>query len=133
PLDYGLVSAPNAGFHPVAPNGSDAIVAETPSHVSMGEVVTVRLMLHGTGAVQALSAKLAWDPAVVEPVSYAAGTLAGQLDAVVLSAGPGSVDIARLGRESGGLVGDGELATVNFRVVGAGDPAIRMATLIARD
>jgi len=52
---------------------------------------------------------------------------------VVLSPGPGGVDAAVLGARTGGLAGDGTLATVTFRAVGDGDPHFRAQSLDGRD
>ena len=50
----------------------------------------------------------------------------------MLSSGAGVVDAALLGT-GGGIVGRGELARVTFRVRAAGDPAVRLAGVTARD
>jgi hypothetical protein len=77
---------------------------------------------------------LAWNPAVVEPVSVEPGELlygqAGQ--AVAFSPAPGHVDLAVLGTGIG-FLGSGEAARVTFRVIGAGDPAIALTGVDARD
>jgi hypothetical protein len=50
---------------------------------------------------------------------------------VAFSAAPGTVDAAVFG--TAGLTGEGELATVTFRVVAAGDPKIGIASLDGRN
>jgi hypothetical protein len=68
---------------------------------------------------------------VVEPIGHAAGDwLAGQ-DGHAFSAAPGTVDVAVMRGQ--GLAGEGVLATITFRVLGAGDPRIRIESLDGRD
>jgi hypothetical protein len=131
-LDYGEVSAPKKLGEPVAgtASGTNRLSLVCPSSVSVGDVVTARLEMHATGSVSAISTQLAWDPSVVEPTSSAAGDwLLGQ-HGVALSAKPGSVDAAALGRT---LSGDGLLATVSFRVLASGDPHLQLLQADARD
>jgi len=52
---------------------------------------------------------------------------------VVLVPSAGTVDAALFGSASPGLTGDGELAIVTFRALRDGDPALRLASTIARD
>jgi hypothetical protein len=93
--------------------------------------VTARLSLAGTGAVRALSTRLSWDPAVVEPVRQLAGGWLAQLGGVAFTAELGTVDAAVFSPE--GMLGSGELATVEFHVLAAGDPMIRIESTDARD
>jgi hypothetical protein len=110
---------------------SDEIVLERPERVALGANVTATLTLRGTGLLRALSTKLAWDPAVVEPVGHTAGEWLTAQSGVAFSAKPGMVDAAVLG--ASGMTGEGVLATVAFKVLSAGDPKIRFAALDARD
>jgi len=131
-LDYGSVSAPQKLGEPVAGalGGTNQLSLVCPSSVSVGDVVTARLELHATGSLSAISTELSWDPSVVVPTTSAAGDwLLGQRG-VALSAKPGSVDAAALGRT---LSGDGLLATVSFRVLSAGDPHIQLLQADGRD
>ena len=134
-LNYGLVSAPQARVRPAAKvaggAGTDEVILETADLVSAGELVPVRLLIKGSGAVQAVSTKLLWDPAVVEPVSFTAGALVTGQGGVVLSAKPGSVDAARLG-VGRGIEGEGEIATVTFRARTAGSSGIHLGVVDAR-
>jgi hypothetical protein len=50
---------------------------------------------------------------------------------VAFSAAPGTVDAAVFGAE--GMSGEGVLAVVHFRVIAAGDPGIRIASVDGRD
>ena len=52
---------------------------------------------------------------------------------MVLSPKPGTVDAALLGMRAQGVTGEGEVARVTFRVLSVGNPAIRLAQVIARD
>ncbi len=129
-LNYGLVSRPvvrpaEGGF------ARDEVAMDAPASVAMGEAVSARITMQGTGSLRALSAKLEWDPAVVTPVRQAAGDWLARLGGVAFSPEAGTVDAAVFSSE--GLIGEGTLATVEFRVLAAGDPKIRIASLDARD
>ncbi len=132
-INYGGVSAPQlrAGPAAVAVASSDGIVLERPEAVALGDLVTATLTLRGSGTLRALSTKLAWDPAVVEPVGHAAGEWLTAHDGVAFSARLGTVDAAVLG--AAGMSGEGVLATVSFKVLAAGDPKIRIEVLDGRD
>ena len=109
------------------------LTVEAPQAVQAGEMVTASLRLEGAGDIQGLTAKLAWDHGVVEPVSVAAGEMIANLNGVVMSSVPGTVDAALLGVREQGLSGDGVLATVTFRALAAGNPGIGLARAEARD
>jgi len=132
-LNFANMSAPQTSARPVASavTGSDAIVLERPEKVALGEPVTATLTLQGSGVLRALSTKLAWDAAVVEPVGHAAGEWLKGQGGVAFSAKPGMVDAAVL--RAAGLSGEGLLATVTFKVLSAGDPKIRIEALDGRD
>jgi len=132
-LNYGLVSAPQTSARPVAAavTGSDEVVLERPEKVSAGTPVTVRLTVRGSGTLRALSTRLRWDPAVVEPLRQTAGDWLLAQDGVAFPAGPGKVDAAVLGAK--GMTGEGVLATLEFRVLAAGDPKIGIEAVDARD
>jgi hypothetical protein len=133
-LNFSAVSAPAMGNEP-APAGAVAsassIELEAPGAAAPGATVTVRLVMSGAGDLVALSTKLAWDPGVVQPVGLSAGDWLASQDGVALSATPGTVDAAVM--QSGGMSGQGELASVTFRVLAAGDPQIRIASADGRD
>ena len=133
-LNYGSVSAPAvAGGSPgrASASAQDALSLAAPSSVSREATITAGLSLRGSGSLRAISTRLAWDPAVVRPVSSAAAPWLRSLGGVALSPRPGQVDAAALGGRS--LEGEGELATVTFEVVAAGDPRIRIASVDGRD
>src|SRR5262249_57228084 len=110
---------------------ADELVVASPDHVSLGEKVSASLTMRGTGAVQGLAIHLSWNPAVVVPTGFATGQFMRDLDGAVLSAKPGSVDCAVLGLGRG-VAGEGELASVQFKVLAAGDPKIQIETVDAR-
>lgn len=83
--------------------------------------------------MQGLSAELAWDATVVEPVAMTSGGVVEMQGGIVLSPKLGTVDATLLGSRQMGLTGDGTIATVTFRVLRVGDPSIRLERLIARD
>lgn len=132
-LNYGGVSMPQARVRPVASASqlADRVMLGVPDQVSVGDVVSARLLMSGSGAVRALSTRLSWDPTVVEPQGMAAGDWLLGLGGVALSGKPGMVDAAAL--SPAGLVGEGALATVTFRAIAAGDPGIRIESADARD
>jgi hypothetical protein len=116
-----------------APALTDALTLEAPTHVAAGARVTVHLQLSGTGRVQALSAALDWNPAVVRLISHETGELVTRLDGVLLSARPGLLDGAVFASSGTGFVGEGEFATLDFEVVAPGEPGFRIASVDARD
>ena len=70
---------------------------------------------------------------MVRPIACAAGPLLEEAGGIVLSPRPGTVDVAFLGVRPSGNGGDGVVATVTFEVIAGGDPAIRIASIVARD
>jgi len=83
--------------------------------------------------VHALSVALSWDPNVVEPAGYSGGPMLEEQNGILLSAKPGVLDAALLGRNRTGLTGGGTLATMRFRVLAEGDPKFEIAAVTARD
>jgi hypothetical protein len=131
-MNYLVPSMPQTAVRPTqVAVESDELLLDVPNAYTQGHI-TARLQLRGTGAVQALSARLTWDPAVVAIESSAPGTLADDLGAVMLSATPGTIDVARLGVRDHGLVGEGDVAAVTFRRLAAGDPKIQLVAVDAR-
>jgi len=132
-INYGRsLQSPQLIHRPAAdPSAAPEIVLERPESVSPGADVTTRLLLHGRGALRAISTRLAWDPAVVQPTDQAAGSWLAAQGGVAFSPKPGTVDAAAL--SAAGMSGEGELATVTFKVLAAGDPKIHIEGLDARD
>ena len=130
-INFSLVSMPAQRPDAAAVNTLRVAATTVPA---VGQTFDVALEMEGAGDVQGLSAQLAWDPAVVEPVAVREGGLLSQQgrEGVVLSASPGGVDAALLG-VGGGIAGSGTLATVTFRVRAEGEPAIRIGSVDARD
>jgi len=130
-INYGQVSKTNAK---PAPASMDELRIEAPSRVVEGETtVAVDLVARGTGRIQGLSTRLSWDGSVVEPIAVYPGEFLLAQGGVAFSPEPGVVDAAALGAGSGGISGEGVLATVSFRVIGPGAAQIRVAALDARD
>ena len=134
-INYGVESAmiaPLAARSGTAVTDTpDELVLEAPERVGAGMTVTVGLNLRASGALRALSTKLSWDPAVVEPVEHVAGDWLTQQNGFVFIPAPGTVDAAVF--QTGGMTGAGRLATVTFRVLAAGDPKFAVASADARD
>ncbi len=127
-----LAVAPASGglTHEVASTNMVAVGAA--EAVLAGEIVDVPVELTGAGDLQAVSVALRWDPKVVEPVGVTAGEMISAPRGVVLSPSAGTVDAALLGAGSR-IAGHGLLATVRFRAIAAGTPAIGVERVIGRD
>ena len=104
-----------------------------PEATQPGMEMPVKVNFTGTGRIQAMSVQLTWDASVVEPVGYTAGDRVLSQDGIVLSPTPGTVDGASFAGAGKGLVGEGEFATIRFRVKKGGDPRIDFARIQARD
>jgi hypothetical protein len=132
-LNYNMVNAP-LSTSAARDAGRNSIGLELPALPAPGGTFDAVLHFIGMGDIHGLSVALAWNEAVVEPAGFVAGPLPGRqsLEPVMLAAGPAALDLALLGAGDG-LSGAGELARIRFRVVGAGDPGIRIDQLKARD
>ncbi len=136
--NYGAVSSPasviaDATAAARSAKGSERLALRAPSLVESGETFEAVLDMSGAGRVQGLSAELAWDPSVVEPIGMASTGWVESQNGVVLSSHPGTVDAALLGARATGLRGTGTIAKVTFRARRVGDPALRLARVLARD
>jgi hypothetical protein len=125
-INYGMVSKPLPAQTGVERNA--VALAVTPS----GDGIEAVMTLSSTGAVQGVSIPLLWNAEAVEPIATRSGELTSRQmgRALVLSPEPGTVDAAVFGST---FSGEGELAVITFRVIGAGDPGIRFGEVIARD
>ncbi len=133
-INFGTGPQPQLAAKPAAGGAArDALIIEAPKQVSPGETFAVRLRVTGAGRVQALSAALDWAQGIAEPVGVHAGAWLDQLGGVAFSPKPGAVDVALLGARESGFAGDGVVATVEFRALAAGDPAIALGSARARD
>jgi len=132
-INFSQVSAPANRVRPTAA-AANALSLNVPALPEPGATFDVELMLEGEGDLQGVSTQLAWDAAVVEPVSVSSGELLGAQgrQGLVLSAQPGNVDAVLLGAGPG-IAGKGTLARATFRVRASGDPAIRVANVFGRD
>jgi hypothetical protein len=127
-LDFNNASAPPA-TPAIASSGTTRLSIElTPS--PSGDVIA-GLWWDDSRGLKGASVRLEWDPAVVEPVSFAPGDMADGSRGVAMSPEPGVVDAAALGAAD--LRGHGLLANVTFHRLAAGDPGVRVASLEARD
>ena len=114
--------------------GANELTLELPTLPAVGENFTVRVQATASGLIQALKLELGYDAAVVEMEGVEAGELLGRqgAQALVLTPGPGRVDVALLGAGAG-LHGSGELVQVRFRVKAAGAAALTLKSAEGRD
>jgi hypothetical protein len=114
-------------------SGPESFSLAAPSLVDPADDVVATLHVSAQGRMQGFSARLAWDKNVVEPLlTTGKGFIEGQ-GGLVLSAHPGTIDAAVLGRNPGGIVGEGDVAQVRFRVLRKGLSGIRLDAVDARD
>lgn len=134
-VNYGQVSAPppHGGLAASAAAG-DRLALSIPRLPEAGATFTVPVTFEGSGRVQGLSVRLAYDRSVVEFLGFENGALlaAQARPAIALSPGDGGIDVAALGAGAT-LAGTGELARARFRVKTAGDPAFGIERVVARD
>jgi hypothetical protein len=137
-LQYGVGTAAPA-VRAVPARAADGAVTrleaiEVPALPGVGETFDVRVNASGGGTVQALRLALDYDRAVMRLEEVSAGELLGRQDArsVVLTPGPGRVDVALLG-QGATLRGSGELARLRFRVKAVGDARLALSGAEARD
>ncbi len=136
--NYGAVSSPAsviAGAQAAAraARGRESLALDAPSAVAEGERFDVTVSAEAFGRMQGLSAALAWDAGVAEPIAMTSSGWLERERGVLWSAAAGQFDAALLGARTRGLVGRGPLATFTFRALRAGDPAIHFARALARD
>lgn len=130
PAGPARVARPAAGTSAAA---LEAFSLSAPAAAQAGQDVTATLRLDGAGHVQGFSARLAWNPAVLQPVAVAASPWLESQVGAVLSPGPGRVDGALLGARQPGILGAVDLATVTFHATAAGPTGLALASVIARD
>jgi hypothetical protein len=113
---------------------TNAVELQTPTLPKVGETFAVTLRATGKGDLQAVRLELEYDHSVVEMVRAEGGELLDRQSAqvLVLSPKPGRIDMALLGKGAT-LSGEGALATATFKVLAAGDPKLRIASLEGRD
>jgi hypothetical protein len=111
----------------------DALWVVAPEAVKAGQLFDAIVRYRGAGSVHAVSAKLAWDPALVEVTGQEGGELLIGAGGLALSPAAGTVDAAVLGSSAGGITGEGDLALVHFRARADGAPRVRVAEANARD
>ncbi len=131
-INYGQVSK---AFDRPQPAVANALALELTVPEGQDGMLEAALTMSGDGQVQGLSVPLVWNSAAVEPVGMNPGDLLssqGGLNLVVTPQ-PGTVDAALFGIRDAGISGEGLLATVRFRRIGAGDPGIQLGNVTARD
>jgi hypothetical protein len=131
-INYGDVSK----IEPhTAPADANAIALVGTTVGAVGSTFDVAVVLSANGKLQGLSVPLAWDAAVIEPVGMSPGDLLAAYggQALVLSPEPGTVDAALMGVRDKAIAGQGVLATVTFRVKAAGNAAVTLGNVSARD
>jgi hypothetical protein len=129
-INYDIVSFAKGGST-IPPAGANELILLAPERVEADGTATVRLMARGTGELIALSTRIDWDPAIVEPAEQVAGEWLAQQGGVAFSARPGVVDAAVMNGH--GIVGEGSLATLTFRVLAPGEPNFRIASVDGRN
>jgi hypothetical protein len=129
-INYGQVSK---AVVVAAPAATDELQVLVPEDLGPGAEIVARLWARGTGRIQGLSIRLAWNDQVLQPAGIEPGELLRQLDGVAFTPEAGVVDAALLGLRDRAIAGEGELVRVRFRVIGSGDPAIRIESVEARD
>jgi len=112
--------------------GQDVVSVGATDAVTAGQVIDVPVQLSGAGDLQGLSVSLRYDASVVAPEGVTGGDWFADQQGIVLSPGGATIDAALLGAGSG-VTGEGLLATVRFRALAAGDPAIGVSSTIGRD
>jgi hypothetical protein len=122
--NYGLVSKSELRPVPAAENS----VRLEPVDAAGGEV-RADVHMRADGTLRAVAVQLAWDESVVRPIGSVPGAFLQAQDGVTLEPAPGGVDYAVLGARDLGLAGEGVMASVRFRRVGAGDPHLRIETV----
>jgi hypothetical protein len=133
--NFGNVSAPqDVVTGPVAKGGKgESFEVESPPLVSAGDEFDVTLGLTASGAMQGFSARLGWDTGVAQALGVASAGFLESQGGIALSPGRGAVDGALLGVGASGIRGQGTVARFRFLALRDGDPALRVASVIARD
>jgi len=138
-LNYGLdaVSAPDilAFVNVPPPASSNTMALHLPDLPEIGQTFQADLVMSGDGQIQGLNIPLAWDAEIVEPVAVQGGPLLTEQggSSLVLSSAPGVVDVCLAGIRESGISGVGRVASVTFKLLGAGDPAIQLTDIDARN
>jgi hypothetical protein len=132
-MNFAVVSAPQLRAHPAA-MAVNATRVSAPALPPVGSTFDLPLLFDGAGDALGVSMKLDYNHDVLEQVAVANGALLDQQDraGVAFSSEPGDVDVALLGSGTG-ISGSGEVARVTFRVKAAGDPALAIKSVVARD
>jgi len=119
----------------LTPAAESAVIAKVGEVDPATSTFRVEIQMSGDGRVQGLSVPLTWNNDAVQPVDYSSGNLIADQGGLgmLLCPAPGTVDAAIFGVRDRGICGVGTLATVTFKVVGAGEPGIALGQITARD
>ena len=119
------------GIKPLAADRNE-IALQVGDLPAAGGVFDAMVTLASDGSIQGVSVPLTWNAAVVEPVEMIAGDYLDRQSGPAMAFAPkaGTVDAAVFGST---FAGEGELAKVTFRVIGAGEPGIALGAVVARD
>ena len=136
--NYGSVSSPQLAAHAAreaarAAGGPERVSVTAPSLADEGATFTATIELEAAGRLQGLSVELTWDAAIAVPLNLSSGGMLEAQGGLVLSPRRGVADAALLGLRDRGISGSGVLATVRFRALRSGDPAVRLGRVIGRD
>ncbi|MFM8558755.1 MAG: hypothetical protein ACKOC6_03990, partial [bacterium] len=136
-LGFESVSSPAMRARPAASperaEATESFEVFAPSRVAAGDEVVAELRLDARGGLQGFAVQLAWDEGVLEPLGSESGGLAESQGGVAYLPRPGAADAALLGVSDVGFTGTGVVARYRFRARRAGDPAVRIARIEARD
>ncbi len=118
-----------------APAPYNLLALHLPDIPVIGQTFEANLVLAGDGQIQGLKIPLTWDANVVEPIAIQGGQLLTEQggSSLVLSATPGVVDVCLAGVRESGISGTGQIASVTFRVLAAGNTLLQIADVDARD
>lgn len=134
-INYGQVSAPGGSLRVRSTTtAGNTLSLETETARGPLEALVAVLRLSAHDRIQALSARVRFDPDVVRPTATEPGDLVTSLPfpSAFLVPAEGQVDFCGLG-QGAGIAGDGDFARIRFARIGPGDPAIRLDEADARD
>jgi len=128
-INFGAVAKP---ARPLAVATSEEVLTlVAPGQVAANQDYNAAFSLAGSGGLKAISVRLSWNPAVVQPVVATGSAGLASQGGIAFSAAPGSLDAALLGPHAAGL--SGVIGTISFHAIAAGDPEIEIQTVRARN
>jgi hypothetical protein len=112
-------------------NVQELLTLVAPAQVAANHDYVAAISLAGSGGLQAISVRLTWNPAVVQPVLASGSAGLGSQGGIAFSAVPGSLDAALLGPHAAGMAG--AIGTISFHAIADGDAEIEIQTIRARN